>query len=213
MIRNYSKIDQFLCAIDNGLKTLHQATQGTGRQNPAQTSRPSNLTQQETKQAAAYMRVNHTGEVCAQALYQGQALFAKDSTIKNALYEAAQEENDHLLWCEARLRTLDDRTSYLNPLWYCGSFCIGALTSLCGDKISLGFLMETENQVSAHLEHHLDCLPAGDTESRAVVMQMKWDEQQHATTAREHGAVELAWPVRVSMRLASKVMTSVAYYC
>lgn len=213
MIHNYSKIDQFLCAIDNGLKTLHQVAQGTGRKNPASTVQHSNLNSDEAKQAAAYMRVNHTGEVCAQALYQGQALFAKDNTLKTALYEAAREENDHLLWCEARLSALNDRTSYLNPVWYCGSFLIGSLTSLCGDKVSLGFLMETEHQVTAHLEHHLECLPAGDTQSRAVVMQMKWDEQQHATTAKEHGAAELPWPVRTGMQLVSKVMTSVAYYC
>jgi ubiquinone biosynthesis monooxygenase Coq7 len=213
MIRNYSKIDQLLSTIDNGLKTLHQATQGTGRQNPADTSKQSNLTAKEAKQSAAYMRINHVGEVCAQALYQGQALFAQDDKLKATLYEAAREENDHLLWCEARLRALDSRTSYLNPLWYCGSFCIGALTSLCGDKISLGFLMETENQVTAHLENHLEHLPIADTQSRAVIMQMKWDEQQHATTAKEHGAIELAWPIKLSMRLASKVMTSITYYC
>lgn len=156
------------------------------------------------------MRVNHTGEVCAQALYQAQAITARSSQIRKTMAGAAEEENDHLSWCESRLEELEGRKSYLDPIWYGGSFMIGALFGVFGDRWNLGFLAETERQVVAHLEHHLKKLPADDYRSRAILQQMKSDEANHATHAIEAGAKELPAPVKRLMRVAAKVMTTTA---
>ena len=158
------------------------------------------------------MRVNHAGEVSAQALYQGQAITARDRDVRDKLYQSAQEENDHLLWCEDRLHEVGGHTSRLNALWYLGSLGVGVIAGLAGDRWSLGFLAETERQVVRHLEGHMERLPAHDARSRAIVAQMKEDEGHHTTVAIENGAAELPWPVRRAMSLVSKVMTRTAYY-
>jgi len=158
------------------------------------------------------MRVNHAGEICAQALYQGQALTARNPESKSALDRAAQEETEHLAWTGRRIEELGGRQSLLNPLFYAGSFAIGAAAGLLGDRWNLGFLAETERQVVAHLEGHLTRLPAGDEKSRAVVEQMKDDEARHATSAMEHGGAELPAPAKAAMRAASKVMTGTSYW-
>jgi ubiquinone biosynthesis monooxygenase Coq7 len=157
------------------------------------------------------MRVNHVGEVCAQALYRGQALMADDETLRAHLLDAAAEEADHLEWCERRLDALGARTSLLNPLWYAGAFALGVAAGRAGRGVSLGFVAETESQVEAHLDSHLDRLPAADTLSRRVVAQMKADEVRHGQAARERGGVDLPWPARWAMRAAGKVMTTIAH--
>jgi ubiquinone biosynthesis monooxygenase Coq7 len=170
------------------------------------------LTDTERREAAALMRVNHVGEVCAQALYTGQALASQDPALRAQLAEASREETDHLAWTQQRLKDLKDRPSLLNPLWYAGAFAIGyAAGKLGGDKVSLGFVVETERQVEAHLQSHMDRLPAADSASRAIVAQMKADEMAHAQMAMKAGAVELPGPVKSLMQLASKVMTTVAH--
>ncbi|MFN7087998.1 MAG: 2-polyprenyl-3-methyl-6-methoxy-1,4-benzoquinone monooxygenase, partial [Burkholderiales bacterium] len=162
--------------------------------------------------AAALMRVNHSGEICAQALYQGQALTARDSQARQALEQAAQEETEHLAWTERRIEELGGHKSLLNPLWYGGSFVLGAAAGLLGDRWNLGFLAETERQVVNHLEGHLQRLPAEDQKSRVILEQMKADEARHATSALQHGGAELPAPVRAAMRLSSKVMTKTAFW-
>ena len=157
------------------------------------------------------MRINHVGEVCAQALYSGQAAVARDPAVREQLLEAAAEETDHLAWCGERLRELGDRPSLLNPLWYGGAYAIGAVAGLVSDRLSLGFVVETERQVEAHLQGHLGKLPASDQRSRAIVSQMKEDEARHAELAQAAGGVELPAPVRGAMRLAANVMRAVAY--
>jgi len=169
------------------------------------------LTEQERRHAAGLMRVNHVGEVCAQALYRGQAVQCQDNATRALLYRAAQEETDHLAWCEARLRELDSRPSLLNPLWYAGSFGLGLLAGRAGVPRNLGFMAETERQVEEHLENHLTTLPASDARSRAVVTQMRDDEIGHRVSAEEAGAQPLPAPVKLAMRLMSRVMTMTAY--
>jgi ubiquinone biosynthesis monooxygenase Coq7 len=158
------------------------------------------------------MRINHTGEVCAQALYNGQALTARNPATEAALREASQEETEHLAWCEKRIHELGSHKSLLNPLWYTGSFAIGALAGALGDKWNLGFLAETEHQVGKHIEDHLQRLPQQDEKSRAILEQMKVDEAKHATTALHYGGAELPLPVKLAMKLTSKVMTRTAYW-
>lgn len=183
------------------------------RPNPADAiDEPDNLTEEERIHAARLMRVNHCGEVCAQALYQGQALFARDAKVQESLQEAADEEVDHLAWTAKRIDSLGGRLSMLNPVWYAGSFAIGAAAALVSDKISLGFVAETENQVSAHLISHLDKLPPSDSRSRAIVKQMDIDERQHATNAVDMGGVELPEPVRRAMHATGRIMTSTSYW-
>lgn len=162
--------------------------------------------------AGRLMRVNHSGEVCAQALYQGQAITAKLTTIRDKMEQAAVEENDHLAWTEERIRQLGSHTSYLNPLWFSGSFLIGAVAGMAGDRWSLGFVAETERQVVAHLNGHLARLPALDHKSRAILLQMREDEGRHATTAVESGAATLPKPIRAMMRWTARVMTRTAYW-
>ncbi|MEJ2652903.1 MAG: 2-polyprenyl-3-methyl-6-methoxy-1,4-benzoquinone monooxygenase [Gammaproteobacteria bacterium] len=210
--RDYSPFDQLLMHMDKAVRTVFGTPPHTERPNPAQAQPEAELAANERRQVAGLMRVNHAGEVSAQALYQGQALTAKLTEVRAKMERAALEENDHLAWCEQRLKELDSHTSVLNPLWYAGSFTIGALAGAAGDKWSLGFVVETERQVVKHLEEHLERLPAQDHKSRAVLEQMKEDEAHHATTALEAGSAELPGAVKRLMRLTSKIMTVTAYY-
>jgi ubiquinone biosynthesis monooxygenase Coq7 len=204
-------LDKLIIEFDKGLRTV-LAPAPTVRPLPGKNLPQAEMSEEEKRLAASLMRVNHSGEVCAQALYQGQALTARNPEAKAALEQAAQEETEHLNWCETRLKELGSHKSYLNPVWYTGSLAIGMLAGALGDKWNLGFLAETERQVERHLQGHLDKLPAQDARSRAVVEQMKIDEAQHATTAIEHGGAELPLPVRLGMKLTSKLMTKTVYW-
>jgi 3-demethoxyubiquinol 3-hydroxylase len=203
--------DVWLVAADNALRTLAGASTA-GRPNPALRAGPElePLPDEQRRLAGALMRVNHVGEVCAQALYQAQALTARSDALRQQMLAAAREETDHLAWTQQRLAELDDRPSLLNPLWYAGAFGIGLLAGRLGDARSLGFVIETERQVEQHLAGHLDRLPTQDQRSRAIVEQMKDDEARHADAAQEAGGVGLPLPVRALMRLAAKVMTTTA---
>jgi ubiquinone biosynthesis monooxygenase Coq7 len=208
-------MDRLLTAADSALRTVF-ARHHANRPTPmwaAEAPEPAPLTELEKHEASALMRVNHVGEVCAQALYTAQALATQNDTLRQHLTAACNEETDHLAWCEQRLHALGGRTSWLNPLWYAGSFAIGyAAAKLGGDRMSLGFVVETERQVEAHLESHLGLLPANDGPSRAIVAQMKTDEAQHAKEALAAGAAELPAPFKAMMQLAAKVMTTVAHH-
>lgn len=207
MKRNYGFLDQMLIAADEALRTL------AGSGSAARPSPAADLPEaSDPGEAARLMRVNHTGEVCAQALYSGQALFARDERVREALQTAAAEERDHLAWCRKRLRELHTRPSLLDPLWYAGSFGMGLVSGAAGDRWSLGFLAETEAQVERHLEGHLDRLAPGDERSRAVLEQMRRDENRHGALGRSLGGEDLPLPVRAAMRMASKVMTRTAYW-
>jgi ubiquinone biosynthesis monooxygenase Coq7 len=210
--RDYSPFDRLLIQLDLGLRTLAGNPIPTDRPNPASAQPEADLDDAERREAARLMRINHTGEVCAQALYQGQALTARDDSVKRLMQESAAEENDHLVWCKSRIEELGGRVSYLNPLFYTGSLALGAAAGLAGDRWSLGFLAETERQVESHLKGHLGRLPENDDRSRAIVEQMKIDERKHATTATDAGGAELPAPVRHLMRLMSKVMTRTTYW-
>jgi len=210
--KEFNPADQLILGLDQVLRTLFGRPQVTERTDPADAVPEADMSEQERDLAARLMRINHTGEVCAQALYQGQALTAKLPEVRHSMERAAQEENDHLDWCESRLKALDNRKSLLNPLWYAGSFMIGAAAGLAGDKWSLGFVAETEHQVEAHLDDHLARLPAQDLKSRAVVEQMKEDEIHHATVALEAGGATLPAPIKMAMKLTSKLMTKSVYY-
>jgi 3-demethoxyubiquinol 3-hydroxylase len=203
-------IDQFITEFDKGLRTVFAQAHSV-RQHPDQACADKPLSDSEKHQAAALMRINHSGEVCAQALYNGQALTARNTKTEAALRQASQEETEHLAWCEKRIRELGGRKSLLNPVWYAGSFALGAVAGALGDKWNLGFLAETEHQVSKHIDSHLALLPAGDEKSRAILEQMKQDEEKHATTALHHGGAALPAPVRLAMQLASKVFTTATY--
>jgi len=203
--------DRLIIEFDKGLRTLF-APAASVRPLPGKQLDEAQLNEAEKKLAAALMRVNHSGEICAQALYQGQALTARNPVAKAALEQAAQEETEHLNWCETRIHELGSHTSYLNPLWYAGSFAIGALAGILGDKWSLGFVAETERQVVRHLEGHLQRLPAEDGKSRTILEQMRDDEGRHATVAIESGGAELPEPVRQAMRCSSKFMTRTTYW-
>lgn len=205
------RIDDLIIGFDKGLRTVFAAAQ-TIRPTPGEALPEAGMTAAQRAHAAALMRVNHSGEICAQALYQGQAMTARDSHARAALEQAAQEETEHLAWTERRIAELGGRKSLLNPFWYAGSFAIGAAAGLLGDKWNLGFLAETERQVVRHLEGHLGRLPAEDGRSRAIVEQMRDDEARHATTALDHGGAELPAPVRTAMKASSKVMTGAAYF-
>lgn len=170
------------------------------------------MTPQEKAKSAALLRVDHSGEICAQALYQGQAWTSGNAALREKLTGAAQEEVEHLAWCEQRIAELGGRKSFLNPLWYAGSFAIGAIAGTRGDRWNLGFLAETERQVERHLGAHINQLPVADLKSRVLLDQMKYDEAKHAGMAQAEGAATLPWPVRTGMRAASKVMTTIAYW-
>jgi ubiquinone biosynthesis monooxygenase Coq7 len=204
-------LNALILAADSALRTLW-AEPRASRPTPQAATAELVMTDAERREAAALMRVNHVGEVCAQALYTGQALACNDSTLRAKLAEASREETDHLAWTAQRLHELNDRPSLLNPLWYAGAFAIGyAAGKLGGDRVSLGFVVETERQVEAHLQSHMDKLPAADSASRAIVAQMKADEIAHAQMAQKSGAVELPGPVKALMKTAAKVMTTVAH--
>lgn len=204
-------MDRIIGALDGALRTLFATPRAT-RPCPTVPADDTHLGAQERSHAAALMRVNHVGEICAQALYTAQAMATRNPDLRNQLEKAAREETDHLAWTKARLDELGARPSLLNPLWYAGAFGLGLLAGRLGDPVSLGFVMETERQVEAHLEAHLDRLPAGDHASRAIVAQMKVDEGAHATDALAAGAAELPAPVKAAMRAAAKVMTTTAHY-
>ena len=204
-------LDELIVAFDRGLRTVFAPAHSL-RATPGTELPETGLTDNERRLAASLMRVNHTGEVCAQALYQGQALTARDSRAREALERAAQEETEHLAWTERRIEELGGHKSLLNPLWYAGTFAIGAAAGLAGDRWNLGFLEETERQVVAHLQGHLERLPEGDLKSRAIVEAMKTDEARHATSAMGHGGAELPQPAKDAMRLSARVMTETAYW-
>ena len=204
-------LDKLIVEFDIGLRTL-LAQARSQRPHPDATIAEAELSEAEKSQASALMRVNHTGEVCAQALYSGQALTAHSQRTAAALKQAAVEETDHLAWTEQRLKELGSRTSLLNPLWYAGAFGLGLLAGRLGDPVSLGFVVETELQVGAHLQSHLQLLPEGDHASRAIVSQMHDDELRHADAAQKAGAVDLPLAVKELMRAAAKVMTTVAHH-
>ena len=208
---NMINIDQLIVGFDKGLRTLFAPAQ-TLRRVPGDRILDAALDDKSRQTSAALMRVNHTGEVCAQALYQGQALTAREPSAKQALEHAAQEETEHLAWTERRIAELGGSKSVLNPLFYAGSFAMGAASGLLGDKWNLGFLAETERQVVRHLDGHLERLPAEDEKSRARVEQMRDDEARHATSAISHGGAELPAPVKAAMKVSSKVMTETAYW-
>ena len=210
-MRHLSPIDQFISQADHALRTVLGRPRITERPNPASASE-SKLSETERNRAAGLMRVNHSGEVSAQALYQGQALTAKLEEVRASMERAAMEENDHLAWTEQRLNELGSHKSLLNPVWYAGSFAIGAIAGTLGDRWSLGFVAETEHQVIRHLDNHLAELPKQDLRSRQILEQMKQDEAHHATVALEGGGSPLPGPVKKLMTAMSKVMTTSAYY-
>lgn len=203
-------MERLITEFDRALRAI-AGVANAARPSPAEQAPNAELSVAERAHAAALMRVNHVGEVCAQALYQGQALTARDSGAKAALEQAAREEQDHLAWSAERIRELGGRPSLLNPLWYAGSFAVGAFAGALGDRWNLAFLAETERQVEEHLTGHLDQLPSADARTRAVVAEMRSDEAKHRESARRLGAAELPAPAKVAMRFASKVMTTVAY--
>jgi ubiquinone biosynthesis monooxygenase Coq7 len=211
-IRNFTTTDVFLLLADDALTTLFGSPRTTGREDPGAMVNEGKLSSFEKTQSVRLMRVNHSGEVCAQALYRSQALTARSDTLKKQMIQAAREENDHLQWCEHRIKTLGGKKSLLNPIWYSGSFALGAIAGLIGDRWNLGFLAETERQVETHLEDHLQRLPASDFRSQAVVRQMRDDEANHATAALRAGATELPGPIKGLMRIVSKVMTKTSHW-
>lgn len=206
----YSPIDRFIHGLDQALRTTLGPAPEPSRPNPATALTEAELTTTERELAGRLMRINHAGEISAQALYQGQALTARLPTVRNKMEQAADEENDHLAWTAERIEELGTHTSVVAPLWYAGSFAIGALAGIAGDKWSLGFVAETEHQVIRHLDEHLALLPEQDAKSRAILMQMRTDEAHHATTALAAGGASLPKPIRQLMGLTSKVMTTVA---
>lgn len=203
--------DRLLIGLDRALRTISCQAQ-MRRPNPAREIAETELSTEQQAHAAALMRINHVGEICAQALYDAQAMFSQDEVVKRRLQRSGIEEEDHLAWTAARLRELNSRPSLLNPLWYAGAFAIGSLAAKAGDAISLGFVVETEKQVEAHLASHLQALPETDLKSRAIVEQMRLDEIEHGEAAQNLGAKELPAPVKLAMKAAAKCMTSTAYY-
>ncbi|MDH0214859.1 2-polyprenyl-3-methyl-6-methoxy-1,4-benzoquinone monooxygenase [Stutzerimonas stutzeri] len=209
--RHYSPADRLLMQADAALRTLLPFSGQPSRPSPALLKTETELSESEARHVAGLMRINHTGEVCAQALYQGQALTARLPQVRQAMEQAADEEIDHLAWCEQRIRQLGSHTSVLNPIFYGLSFGIGASAGLISDRISLGFVAATEDQVCKHLDDHLGQLPAGDEKSRAILEQMRDDEAQHSTAAIEAGGLRFPAPVKFGMSLVSKVMTKATY--
>jgi 3-demethoxyubiquinol 3-hydroxylase len=205
--RNFSPVDKFLINLDHAVITLFGRPATSGRTDPAKQIQEQPLNESEKKHVAGLMRVNHTGEVCAQGLYQGQAMTAKLPDVREKMEQAAIEENDHLAWTGKRLVELDSHKSILNPLFYAGSFAIGALAGKIGDRWSLGFVAETEHQVVKHLQSHLEKLPEQDEKSRVILEQMKQDEAKHATTALDHGGASLPFPIKLMMKITSNIMT------
>ncbi|NQD95870.1 2-polyprenyl-3-methyl-6-methoxy-1,4-benzoquinone monooxygenase [Pseudomonas sp. CrR25] len=209
--RQYSPVDRLLLQADMALRTLLPFSGQPSRPSPAVVQPDAELDEQQARHVAGLMRINHTGEVCAQALYQGQALTAKLPEVRAAMEHAADEETDHLAWCEQRIRQLGSHPSVLNPLFYGLSFGVGAVAGLISDKVSLGFVAATEDQVVKHLDQHLQQLPPSDEKSRAILEQMREDEALHATSALEAGGLRFPAPVKLGMTLLSKVMTASTY--
>ena len=206
-------IEELIAGLDKTLRTLAPLqNRQQERPSPAKEIAEPLLNADEKKYIAGLMRVNHSGEICAQALYQGQALTANLASVKEEMQKAAEEEIDHLAWCEERLTELKAKPSLLNPVWYFGSYILGAIAGLAGDKWSLGFVAETELQVGAHLQKHLDALPKQDEKSKAILSQMQIDEAQHAETARQNGAKELPFIIKFFMQKVSKIMTYTSFH-
>ena len=210
-MRHYTGLDKLINSFDQALRSLVPGATSSQRTNPA-TDEPSQLCVSGARHVAGLMRVNHSGEVCAQALYHGQALTAKLPHVRQEMQQAAIEEQDHLAWCEDRLKELDSHTSVLNPIWYGLSYGMGAIAGIAGDKYSLGFVAETERQVSQHLQQHLQQLPEHDERSRKILEQMNEDELHHRDTALQAGGVDLPVPVKITMTAISKLMTKTSYY-
>ena len=209
-VRQLSPLDRLIAGFERALETVAGDPQAA-RPSPASDLDEADMDARERRHAAGLMRINHTGEVCAQALYDGQAALARNEDTRRHLQHAAAEETDHLAWCAERLHELDSRPSLLNPLWYAGSYAMGAAAALAGDPVSLGFVVETERQVEAHLAEHLETLPDQDQRSRAVLAQMQADEIRHADEAEARGGIELPFPIPPLMQLTSLVMKKVAY--
>ena len=207
MQRETSVTDQLVTTLDRALRAMFAPARGS-RPTPGPAASP--LPESDRRESAALMRINHAGEMAAQGLYHGQSLVARNPALRSLLDESAREEADHLAWCETRLSELADRPSLLGPVWYAGSFAIGVAAGLASDKVSLGFVAETERQVEAHLDSHLEKLSPGDTRSLAILTRMRDDEKAHGQTARQSGGVELPRPVRALMRATSRVMTTTA---
>ena len=211
MSRSYTPIDQFIIGIDNALRMATGQAGEAQRDNPANSVPEVVMNEDRRQHAVGLMRINHAGEVCAQALYAGQAATARNPEVQAEMQQAASEEIDHLSWCKQRLDELEGKPSILDPFWYAGSFAIGAAAGLAGDGWSLGFLKETENQVEAHLEGHIEKLPPEDARSRAILDQMKIDEAKHASMAEASGAYDLPRPVRRLMKITAGLMKAVSY--
>jgi 3-demethoxyubiquinol 3-hydroxylase len=216
-MQSESPLDTLISAADRALRAVFAPARASRpmpepKPVPAPPEAQATPTQAEKRDSAALMRVNHAGEIAAQALYHGQALVARSAATRALLLKAAHEETDHLAWCETRLKELDSRPSLLNPLWYAGSFAIGAAAALRGDRMSLGFVVETERQVEGHLDEHLARLPQDDTRSRAILQTMRTDEIAHGVSAKAAGGAELPSPVRFLMRNTARLMTSTAYW-
>lgn len=209
--RRLSLVDRFISEADSVMRTITNRGHSAGRPSPAEGHSESELSEQERSHVAGLMRVNHTGEVCAQALYQGQALTARLPEVRREMQHAADEEIDHLVWCEQRLRELDSKTSVLNPLWYGTSFALGAIAGAIGDDVSLGFVAATEERVCNHLKDHLKQLPGEDRKSRLILQQMLEDEERHGSAALEAGGKDFPDPVKDAMSSVSKVMTGSSY--
>ena len=209
--RDFSPSDKLLMNLDQALRTLFGRPQVTERRNPAADAPDTELDAAQRDHIARLMRINHTGEVCAQGLYQGQALTARDPAVRTSMQQSAAEENDHLDWCEQRVGELGGRLSLLNPLWYAGSFAIGAAAGIAGDKWSLGFVAETERQVEGHIDEHLEQVPENDRRTRAILQQMKADEIEHGQKAIDHGGARLPAPIRAVMKVTAKLMTTSVY--
>lgn len=211
-MRSFSSIDKFISQADSFLTTIWGNPTGTGESNPAEKIKPIKLNKQEKKQSIALMRVNHTGEVCAQALYQSQSLFSHNEQIKKELEQSSIEENNHLIWCNERINQLGGKPSILNPIFYSHCFVIGILAANFGDEYSLGFVEETEKQVETHLKKYIQRLPEKDEKSKAILEKMKEDEINHGKKAKSQGAKPLPFSVRKIMSITSKVMTKTTYY-
>lgn len=205
-------IDQLISELDKGLRTSFGPAPSANRPNPAETEKEGTQSDRDRELAGRFMRINHAGEICAQGLYQGQALTARLPKVREKMEQAAEEENDHIAWTADRIKELGSHTSYLNPFWYASSFALGAVAGLAGDKWSLGFVAETEKQVVKHLSSHLQSLAPDDKKSRAILEQMREDEEKHATTAITAGAANFPRPVQSLMKFTSKIFTNTTYW-
>lgn len=210
--RAYTFLDKFCLGIDQAVRALNNTSKTTGKKYPAEDTEEAVLTSHEAKHAAALMRINHAGEICAQALYHGQGVFSQSKEVHAKMQHAAIEEGDHLIWCKMRLDELGSHTSYLNPLWYSGSFCIGMVAAMIGDAWSLGFVVETERQVIKHLEKQIGLLPEKDKKSTSILQQMEKDEAHHRDEAWKAGAKELPDVIKKTMSLVAKVMVKTSYW-